>query len=196
MLCKLLRTKRGTSDSDRRFNGCTPVLNVAGLISRLQTVPIYVVGEAEAGSEADWPGPEKLRPITRVGWLQSRGVATCMATLSIGQIVSSPYLRCRQTVQPLADTLGLALLTSSALALGARIESAREFLSALEPVGVVACTHVDMIERLAVDMARRGFIVDEQSNAYGLWAYTITSPRLAGQACCDVIRAVVDDAQA
>ncbi len=139
---------------------------------------IYLVGEAEAGSEADWPGPDKLRPITRVGWLQSRGVATSMATLSIGQIVSSPYLRCRQTVQPLADTLGLELLTSSALALGARIELMREFLSSLEPVGVVACTHPDMIRGLAVDMARRGFIVDEQSNADGLWVYTITSSQL------------------
>jgi broad specificity phosphatase PhoE len=67
---------------------------------------VYLVAEADAGNREEWPGPDRLRgqPIERV--------------------VASPWLRCRQTVQPLADQLGLDVDDDRALAETAGIDRA------------------------------------------------------------------------
>ena len=58
---------------------------------------IYIVAEADAGDRESWPGPDRLRPITRDGWRQARAVAEHMRGRRPGSIVASPWLRCRQT---------------------------------------------------------------------------------------------------
>jgi 8-oxo-dGTP diphosphatase len=61
--------------------------------------------------------------------------------LGVRRIVSSPYLRCVQTVEPLAGALGLAVEHDDRLAEGA----GRAALELLREDGVVCCTHGDVV---------------------------------------------------
>ena len=65
-----------------------------------------------------------------------------------GEIVSSPYVRCVQTVEPLAGRHRRPVVLNDALAEGASTEALLRLLRRL-PTGSVACTHGDMLEELA-----------------------------------------------
>jgi phosphohistidine phosphatase SixA len=61
-----------------------------------------------------------------------------------GRLVSSPYRRCIETVEPLADALGIPIELDDRLAVGSPLSHALELLAGLE--GGLACTHGDVIE--------------------------------------------------
>lgn len=48
-------------------------------------------------------------PLEASGWRQGRAVANLLASEGVTRIVASPLLRARQTAEPLADRLGLAV---------------------------------------------------------------------------------------
>lgn len=62
----------------------------------------------------------------------------------VRRVLSSPYRRCIQTVEPLAAALGVPVETDERLAEGAGSAG----LALLEEDGVVACTHGDVITEL------------------------------------------------
>ncbi|MGI5220127.1 histidine phosphatase family protein [Nocardia sp. CA-290969] len=64
------------------------------------------------------------RPLTELGMTQATGLADCLAGLGPSAIVSSPYLRARQTLEPVAGLLGLPIQTDERL---------REWDSGIEP---------------------------------------------------------------
>ena len=70
---------------------------------------IYLVREADAGGRFSWPGPDRLRPLTGVGWQQAQELAERLDGARITRIVSSPWLRCQQTVLPLAEARQLPI---------------------------------------------------------------------------------------
>jgi|SRR5579859_1413848 len=117
---------------------------------------IYLILEADSGSQLDWPGPSRLRPITRRGWRQARSLADELGRQPILRIVASPFLRCRQTVQPLADQLGLEVHSDRDLGADASVERATARAIALWDVGpTVICTHpaqaMGILDRLSLD---------------------------------------------
>lgn len=58
--------------------------------------------------------------------------------------MSSPYVRCVETVEPLAAELGLPVELDDRLAEGASAMRAFELLAELD--GGIACTHGDVVE--------------------------------------------------
>jgi len=72
------------------------------------------------------------------------------------RVVSSPYTRCVQTVEPLAAALGLPVEIDDGLAEGAGLAAQ----ALLEADGVVACTHGDVIHDLTGRGASQGEIVE------------------------------------
>lgn len=75
---------------------------------------------------------------------------------SIGRIVSSPYLRCAETVEPLADALGLPVELDDRLAEGAPRLLALSLLAELD--GGLACTHGDVIQAVLGYGLRKGAV--------------------------------------
>jgi 2,3-bisphosphoglycerate-dependent phosphoglycerate mutase len=53
--------------------------------------------------------PDESRGLSAHGWRAAHRVADMLEGRGIASIVSSPYTRARQTVQPLADRLGLSI---------------------------------------------------------------------------------------
>jgi phosphohistidine phosphatase SixA len=112
---------------------------------------IYLVREADAGGRFAWPGPDRLRPLTSGGWRQARELAERMDGMTITRIVSSPWLRCQQTVLPLAEAHRLPIDSEAALGQVASVEGALRLLAEAGD-GTVICSHPDLlfaiIERL------------------------------------------------
>jgi 8-oxo-dGTP diphosphatase len=108
------------------------------------TNAIYLVRHAKAGSRAAWGGDESLRPLVDEGWEQARTVASRLAPLHPTRLVSSPYLRCRQTLEPLAELTSLPVESVDALREGVDTDTALSFLEGVAD-GVVACSHGDVI---------------------------------------------------
>jgi 8-oxo-(d)GTP phosphatase len=88
---------------------------IAGLVPR-QTVPLILVRHASAGAKDDWPGDDSLRPLDARGASDSAALAGLLACFAPrARVLSSPMLRCTETVHPYADLAEVPLETDPSL---------------------------------------------------------------------------------
>jgi phosphohistidine phosphatase SixA len=122
---------------------------------------LYLVRHAKAGSRDRWDGPDQLRPLTKPGRAQSLALADWLATAGVPRILSSPYVRCAQTVEPLAEKLGLEVEITEDLTEATSFEPALQLIATVAD-HTVLCSHGDLIPDVIEALARRGMIVDGQ----------------------------------
>lgn len=122
---------------------------------------VLLVRHAKAGDRDRWEAPDHLRPLTTKGQGQAEGLVNTLAGFQIARILSSPYRRCTQTVDPLAAARGLPVEPSDDLAEGAgdaAIHLVHKLLgdaahTVLCTHGyVVLCTHGDVVEEVLDDL--------------------------------------------
>ena len=118
----------------------------------------YFVRHAKAGSRSHWRGDDRLRPIGKKGAKQAEGLIDIFKPFKISAIYSSPYLRCVQTVEPLARDRGLEVREAAALAEGRGLRGAFEFMADPKLDDVVLSTHGDVVWELVEDLVRRRVI--------------------------------------
>ena len=99
---------------------------------------------ASAGHRDAWAGDDWHRPLDEKGRREAEELAVVLGTDDVRRVVSSPYVRCVETVEPLAAALGLEVEVDDRLAEGA----GRAAEALLAEGGVVACTHGDVIHDL------------------------------------------------
>jgi 8-oxo-dGTP diphosphatase len=94
--------------------------------------------------------------------------------------MSSPYLRCVQTVAPLSEAVGVRVEEDDRLAEGADPAWAMERLAS-EP-GSVLCTHGDIMGSIVMQLADANVpMVGGMQWAKGAtWAFTVADGRIAG----------------
>lgn len=124
------------------------------------TLTIDLVPHMDAGDRAAWQGDQNERPLTELGRRQSEAIADALAAEGIDALYSGPALRCRETLEPLAERLGLKVDvmaelgekrawrapdgwdTSAAAFAAGMMSFAMDKLRTLYPAGrVVACSH-------------------------------------------------------
>jgi 8-oxo-dGTP diphosphatase len=66
---------------------------------------LLLVRHAKAGSRDDWEGDDRLRPLSTAGRKQAQAITDLLPLYGPDRIGSSPQVRCRDTVAPLADAL-------------------------------------------------------------------------------------------
>jgi broad specificity phosphatase PhoE len=115
-------------------------------------VSSVLLRHASAGHRTRWDGHDVSRPLDERGRRQAVELVELLRPLEVRRVVSSPYVRCVETVEPLAAALGLTVEQDDRLAEGAG-GSARELL--LEE-GVVCCTHGDVVEALSGRGLKKG----------------------------------------
>jgi len=121
-------------------------------------VPLYLVRHAKAGSRQNWVGDDRIRPLSKTGRRQSEALAQRLAPLDPSHLVSSPYVRCMQTLEPLARVVGLEVRSTEDLAEGASLHAAMELLTSV-PDRTVLCSHGDVIPELITGLERRGAVI-------------------------------------
>ena len=85
---------------------------------------IYLVRHVKAGERALWDDDDRLRQISKSGQRQARGLIEVLADGRFERIVSSPYVRCIESVAPLSSVRQLAIEVSEALAEEAPLDEA------------------------------------------------------------------------
>jgi 8-oxo-dGTP diphosphatase len=116
---------------------------------------LYLVRHAKARSRREWKDDDRLRPLTSTGRRQAKAIATKMAGRGVTSLVSSPYVRCIETLQPTADAIGAEVATEECLGEGGSFIDVLKLISSL-PDGAVMCSHGDVIPDTIAALERRG----------------------------------------
>ncbi|MCE9623573.1 MAG: histidine phosphatase family protein [Actinomycetia bacterium] len=120
---------------------------------------LYIVRHAKAGTRSDWDGDDSARPLTGKGRRQAIAIAERLAPLAIGgSLISSPAVRCVQTLEPLATLLGVEVVRDLKLAEGAGFDGAVTLLATV-PDGSVLSSHGDVIPDTIAALERRGCVI-------------------------------------
>jgi len=132
---------------------------------------IYVVRHAKAGSRRQWKGDDEQRPLSKRGHAQARALAKRLATPELMRVVSSPYVRCVETVAPLAKRVGVEVEISDALAEGATLADSLRLVEKLMHDGdAVLCTHGDVLANLLMHYSHLGVdLVDDRIEKASVW---------------------------
>ncbi|HZS23576.1 MAG TPA: phosphoglycerate mutase family protein [Gaiellaceae bacterium] len=111
---------------------------------------LVLLRHASAGDRDEWEGDDRLRPLDERGRAQAEALRDVLLARGVRHAVSSPYVRCTQTVAP----LGLEIVPDDRLAEGASRKGTLELLRSLEDA--VACTHGDVIEAVLGRSLKKG----------------------------------------
>jgi len=144
---------------------------------------IHVIRHAKAKNRLTWEDPDHLRPLTKRGRREALAIAARLGEEPLARLVSSPFVRCLQTLEPLAVERDLRIETTDALAEGADGETAAELLLSLAAQGAIACcTHGDVLFELVDLVARSGVPLDGPRAApvASTWVLDVDGGRFAG----------------
>jgi len=122
------------------------------------STPVFIVRHAKAGSRRDWDGPDEERPLSKAGRRQADAIVGLLGGCGVARILSSPFVRCRQTVEPLGERLQLVVEESDSLAEGAPLSDALRLVEKFADEVVVLCTHGDVVEELLGHLHRTGVL--------------------------------------
>jgi 8-oxo-dGTP diphosphatase len=106
---------------------------------------ILFVRHAKAGSRHSWPGPDRKRPLSKAGERQAEALVDLLLPYGPTRVLSSPYVRSVQTVEPLAAAVDVDVEIASALAEGASLRSLMKLIAQADREVSVLCSHGDMI---------------------------------------------------
>ena len=117
---------------------------------------IYLVRHAKAGERNAWTGDDELRPLSGRGHMQARGLIDVLEHAQFERVLSSPYVRCMETVVPIAADRRMAVEPADELAEGASLREALSLVHKHAEGGAVMCTHGDVMPMLLERFAKKG----------------------------------------
>jgi 8-oxo-dGTP diphosphatase len=105
----------------------------------------YLLRHAHAGDKRTWTGPDLERPLSGAGRREAHGLLTRLRDYRITRILSSPAVRCLQTVEPLAGRRGMTPETSEVLGVGGDPAALLELLVDPKAGDLLVCSHGELI---------------------------------------------------
>jgi 8-oxo-(d)GTP phosphatase len=106
--------------------------------------PVLLVRHAKASSRSRWEDDDDRRPLTTKGLRQAERLREHLRIEQLRHVTTSPSVRCVQTVEPLARSLGVPLEEVPDLQEGIRADQSLAFVQGLAGPSV-ACTHGDVM---------------------------------------------------
>jgi len=119
---------------------------------------IFVVRHGKAGERRLWTGDDIDRPLSKKGNKQSRLVGERLADLEPSRLISSPYVRCIQTLEPLGKMIGADVEVDQRLCEDEPFEPVLDLIREV-PERSVLSTHGDIIPATMQALERRGMKV-------------------------------------
>ncbi len=134
---------------------------------------LLLLRHASAGDRAAWRGDDRERRLDPRGRRQAAALAsTVAAAWPVTAVLSSPYRRCIETVEPLAAGFGLAVDGVADLVEGAGAEGCLGYAASAGSGALVLCTHGDVIIEVLAELVRLGVIGEADAARHqkaGLW---------------------------
>lgn len=105
-----------------------------------------IVRHACAGRKGAWPDDAE-RPLDRGGWREAESLAGLLLEHAPRRLISSPAVRCTETLEPLSMLTGLPIERCAALGVDGRAALRH---AAMHPLagGAVLCTHGELMRPL------------------------------------------------
>jgi 8-oxo-(d)GTP phosphatase len=157
---------------------------------------VLLVRHGHAGAKRQWRGDDGFRPLDTTGLVQAAALARALAPFTPARILSSPLVRCVQTVTPLSDALGIPIERSPSLVpeagaaaalLARQVSPAGPDSEADEPGPgpgtVVLCTHGEVIhdmQALLEEDGLPGFGPASLREKGSVWVLERTNGRFTG----------------
>jgi phosphohistidine phosphatase SixA len=129
---------------------------------------LLLIRHATAGDPTAWVGDDRARPVDEGGQAQAAGLVDSLADRPLTRILTSPYLRCVQTAEPLARARGLPLEYRHELGDDARPEEALALMRELAHEPAALCAHGDLIEELLGEELKKGAVAAVEVTEAGL----------------------------
>ena len=121
---------------------------------------LFLVRHAKAGERRGWNGDDRERPLSKRGHKQAKGLIRAFAGEPIDRLLTSPYSRCVQTLEPIAKNRGLAIEERAELEEHIPIGSAVDLVKSLAGTSAVLCSHGDVIPGLIGILKEEGLEVN------------------------------------
>jgi 8-oxo-dGTP diphosphatase len=148
-----------------------------------------LVRHAKAGSRSGWSAPDEARPLSDHGWQEVKALRTLLPLFGVSQVHAAPLVRCVQTVQPIAEDLGVETVQEPLLSeesyTGHEPEAVARFGEVVAAGGIPAlCSQggviPDLVARLAAEAGLS--LSDPESRKGSTWLLSFHRnpiPRLA-----------------
>jgi 8-oxo-dGTP diphosphatase len=145
-------------------------------------VTAYLVRHAKAGDRDDWEGDDRLRPLSEPGRRQAHALVGLLNGSALEAVLSSPYLRCVQTVQPLAQHFGLNVQPEPDLAEGAGAAQLLQLVRQFGGRNVALCTHGDVLEEFLERLIEEGVVARARArlDKGSTWVISDAEGRISG----------------
>jgi 8-oxo-dGTP diphosphatase len=149
------------------------------------TKSVLIVRHGTAGSKSRFSGDDKIRPLDKKGRAQAEALVAQLMTFGPTDVYSADRLRCHQTVEPLAEELGVTIhnepaLTEEAYADNPKRARRRVLQIAESHRTPVICTQGKVIPDLIAWWCERdGIRPDKSRNRKGsTWVLSLANGRL------------------
>ena len=164
--------------------------DLVGLVAELPPVTsvIALVRHGHAGERKAWVGNDALRPNDPAGQTEADWLGVLLAPLQPKHLYAATPLRCKQTLEPLAEATGLPIVIDSAFAepadpddapAKAKVAAAR--LAELRADGVaVVCSQGKIIPPLLALLQDAEDPTEYKTPKGGAWLLTWSEERLIG----------------
>ena len=141
---------------------------------------LYLVRHADAGHRRDHDGPDEERPLSERGRRQAEGLSRGLKDSDITRLLSSPYVRCIETLAPLGLRLTLPVEDDARLAEGQGATGALDLAATLRHTSAVFCSHGDVIPDVLDALLARGMKLKDELRwqKASTWALTWDGDRL------------------
>lgn len=146
---------------------------------------LLLVRHAAAGNREAWEGEDRERPLTDQGWAQAEDLVRLLSRFEVEMIISADFVRCVQTVQPVADALGLKVEEDELFSELGYPGQEHETLNRLRDLGAGLSTAVicsqgdvipDLLERLSLE--DHVDLPDTSTKKGSVWALNFEGRRL------------------
>ena len=117
---------------------------------------MIVIRHAWAGDRDEWEGDDRRRPLDERGRKQAERLVEELADRQIERILSSPYGRCVQTVEPLARARGLEIELRDELGEKRQVPEGVQLAEQFKGQAVAICVHGGLSEELVGQNLKKG----------------------------------------
>lgn len=126
----------------------------------LETRALIILRHAKATPRADWKGPEAKRPLLPEGKQQAKRLVNLLNCYGPKRLVTSPWARCEQTINPYAKAMKKTIIQRSQLTELTSTLSPRKTIHAVESLfdstkSALICSHRPALPTITKTLATK-----------------------------------------
>jgi len=136
---------------------------------------LYLIRHATAGRRKDWKADDVKRPLSNRGWDQAHEIGAFLADAQVERLLTSAYTRCRQTLEPASELLGIKVERHSALYEGIGSKRLEKLLKKLGNSPTALCSHGDIIPAILERLRDTGTVIEDdlQCEKGSIWTIDV-----------------------